>query len=36
MLAASCEKVGEMPLRIYLPSRVLVEESGAVLLDERH
>ena len=36
MLAACCEKVGEMPLRIYLTSRVLVEEdSGTVLLDER-
>jgi DNA-binding SARP family transcriptional activator len=35
VLAACCEKVGEMPLRIYLTSRVLVEESGTVLLDER-
>jgi len=35
MLAACCDKVGEIPLRIYLTSRVLVEESGAVLLDER-
>jgi hypothetical protein len=34
MLAACCEKVGEMPLRIYLTSRVLVEDSGT-LLDER-
>jgi hypothetical protein len=33
MLAACCEKVVEMPLRIYLTSRVLVEESGTVLLD---
>jgi hypothetical protein len=30
------KRFGEMTLRIYLPSRVLVEESGAVLLDERH
>src|SRR5829696_10577304 len=35
MLAACCENVGEMPLRIYLTSRVLVEDSGTVLLDER-
>src|SRR5829696_1052074 len=35
MLAVYCEKVGEMPLRIYLTNRVLVEESGTVLLDER-
>ena len=35
MLAVCCEKVDEMPLKIYLTSRVLVEESGAVLLDER-
>jgi SARP family transcriptional regulator, regulator of embCAB operon len=35
VLAACCEKVGEMPLRIYLTSRVLVEESGTLLLDER-
>ena len=34
MLAACCKKVGEMTLRIYLTSRVLVEESGTVLLDE--
>jgi DNA-binding SARP family transcriptional activator len=35
MLAVCCENVGEMALRIYLTSRVLVEESGTVLLDER-
>jgi DNA-binding SARP family transcriptional activator len=35
MLAVYCEKVGEMALRIYLTNRVLVEESGTVLLDER-
>jgi SARP family transcriptional regulator, regulator of embCAB operon len=35
MLAACCDEVGELPLRIYLTGRVLVEESGAVLLDER-
>jgi SARP family transcriptional regulator, regulator of embCAB operon len=35
VLAACCEKVGERPLRIYLTGRVLVEESGTVLLDER-
>jgi hypothetical protein len=35
MLAVCCEKFVEMPLRIYLTSRVLVEESGTVLLDER-
>jgi hypothetical protein len=35
VLPACCEKVGEIPLRIYLTSRVLVEESGTVLFDER-
>jgi SARP family transcriptional regulator, regulator of embCAB operon len=35
MLAACCKKVGEMPLRIYLTGRVLIEESGTVVLDER-
>ena len=40
MLAACCEKlgeekVGEMPLRIYLTGRVLIEDDGKVLLDER-
>src|SRR3712207_3815666 len=35
MLPACCEKVGEMPLRIYLTGRVLVEERGTVLLEER-
>src|SRR5215217_4534665 len=35
MLAVCCEKVGAMALRIYLTNRVLVEESGTVLLDER-
>jgi SARP family transcriptional regulator, regulator of embCAB operon len=35
MLAACCGKVGEMPLRIYLTGRILVEESGTVLFDER-
>ncbi len=36
MLAVCCEKVGEMSLRIYLTGRVLVEESGTVVLDERY
>jgi DNA-binding SARP family transcriptional activator len=35
LLAACCDEVGEMPLRIYLTNRVLVEEGGVVLLDER-
>jgi SARP family transcriptional regulator, regulator of embCAB operon len=35
LLAACCGEVGEMPLRIYLTNRVLVEEGGVVLLDER-
>lgn len=34
MLAASCDEVGELPLRIYLTGRVLVEESGTVRFDE--
>jgi hypothetical protein len=35
MLAACCDEVGEMPLRIYLTRRVLVEESGTGPYDER-
>jgi hypothetical protein len=35
MLAACCDEVGEMPLRIYLTRRVLVEESGTGPDDER-
>jgi hypothetical protein len=34
VLAACCEKVGEMPLKIYLPSRVLVKESSTVIFDK--
>jgi SARP family transcriptional regulator, regulator of embCAB operon len=34
LLFACCDEVGELPLRIYLTGRVLVEESGTVLFDE--